>query len=324
MDKKIFVTLFNSNYMSRGLTMYESLMNTMPEFMLYIVAFDDKAYIKLKELDLMNTVIISLPEFEDEELLRVKKERTSTEYCWTCASKSILYVIETFDVEECTYIDADLYFFSNPTCLIDELGNEDSVLITEHRYSDYCDQTKASGKYCVQFMTFKNNKQGMETLRWWCDRCIEWCYNRIEDGKLGDQKYVEQFNELFQGVHELDNIGGGVAPWNVSQYTFINENGKVYMRRINVDEKLPLIFYHFHSLEFFDKDVVHLSANLYKIPDTAISCIYKEYIRKTEMVCDKYGLQEEKGCWKCEQKYRDDNIDMLENGKNYYQYSLFV
>lgn len=63
----------------------------------------------------------------------------------------MLYVLDHYDVDSCTYIDADLYFFSSPQILIDEVG-DNSVMITEHRYTEKYDQTKTSGKYCVQFV----------------------------------------------------------------------------------------------------------------------------------------------------------------------------
>ncbi len=322
--RKSFVTLFDSYYLSRGLAMYESMLHHMEDFILYIIAFDDKAYKKLRESNLKKAVIIPLCEFEDEELLKVKKDRTRAEYCWTCSSKSLLYILEKYHEEECTYVDADVYFFDNPTCLIEELGENNSVLITEHRYSDYCNLEKTSGKYNVQFVTIKNDEYGMKALRWWTDRCIEWCFYRIEDGRLGDQKYLDEFCERFERVHELQHLGGGVAPWNVSQYTFMREGEKIFLKRKNVEEKIPLVFYHFHSLQFYDKDVVHLAGSSYKIPDTAIAYIYKEYIRETERVCKKYSLYDEKSCWMREEKFRDDDMDMLKHESNYYNYGLFV
>lgn len=323
-NKRVFVTLFNSRYMSRGLVMYESMVNVMTDFILYIIAFDDKAYEKLKELNLKNVEVISLQEFEDEKLLIVKKERTAGEYCWTCSSKSILYILEKYNVEQCTYIDADLYFFSDPTCLLDEMGDEESVLITEHRYSDYCNQAKTSGKYCVQFVTFKNNSEGLKVLKWWTDRCIEWCFSRLEDGKFGDQMYLDHFFELSDEIHELQNIGGGVAPWNASQYTFFTDKQNVLMRKKEDKKAIPVVFYHFHALDFFDKDVVHLTGSSYIIPDTAVTFIYKEYIKMTERVCQKYSLLEERKCWLNEENFRDDDMDNLIHEKNYYHYSLFV
>lgn len=321
---RVFVTLFNSRYMSRGLVMYESLCKALSNFKLYIVAFDDVAYRKLTELNLVNVIVIALGEFEDEALLQAKGTRNEREYCWTCSSKSILYVLEKYNETECTYIDADLYFYADPTCLIEEMGEDNAVLITEHRYSDYCNQAETSGKYCVQFVTVRNNDKGMRVLRWWTERCLEWCYARTEDGKFGDQMYLDKFTSMFEGVHELRHLGGGVAPWNVDQYTFFREDGNVMLRRKGVEEKIPVIFFHFHEISFFDKDVVHLAPSFYKIPDTAITCLYKEYIRETERICLKYGLLDNREYWRCEKQFRDDDMDMLAHEKNYYQHSLFI
>ena len=222
-----FCTLFDSRYMSRGMAMYESLKKHCNNFHLYIFAFDDPCYNFFKKNAFDNITIISLNEFEDQELLRIKPTRSKGEYCWTCTSSTILYVLNNYPVDNCTYVDADLYFFASPQILIDEIGNN-SILLTEHRYTPEYDQTKTSGKYCVQFMYFKKDARGIKALQWWRERCIEWCYNRMEDGKFGDQKYLDDWTERFEGVHVLKNLGGGVAPWNMQQYTFYKENNKLY------------------------------------------------------------------------------------------------
>lgn len=174
--------------------------------------------------------MVSLHQFEDSELLRVKPTRTAAEYCWTSTASTILYSINTFGLQNCTYIDADMCFYSDPAALIDEMG-ENSVLITDHRYTAQYDQSVTSGKYCVQFVTFKNTKEGLAVLNWWRNACIEWCYNRVEEGKFGDQKYLDCWTTQFNGVHELKHLGGGVAPWNVQQYTFENKATKSSEKR---------------------------------------------------------------------------------------------
>ncbi len=322
-QNEAFVTLFNSRYLSRGLALYESLKNVMTDFMLYIIAFDDMAYYKLNQLCLDNVELISLSEFEDADLLKAKSNRTEQEYCWTCSSKSILYILDKYHLERCTYIDADIFFFSTPLVLLEEMG-QNSVMITGHRYSDYCDQAEVSGKYCVQFVTFKNNPQGMQVLQWWVDQCLEWCFARVENSRFGDQKYLDQFPVKFQGVHELKNPGGGVAPWNVDQYTFLKPDKKIYMTRKGYNDNTPLVFFHFHSLCFFDKDVVKLCSSMYRIPDTAIAYIYKEYIKTMEYICGKYALHPKKEIWKNESHFRDNDMDNLDHRKLYYHYSLFV
>ncbi len=271
-----FCTLFDSNYLAYGLAMYESLKKNCADFHLFIFAFDEKCEEVLKKLALENVTVISLKDFEDEELLRIKPTRGKGEYCWTCTSSTIFYVLKNFAVPSCTYLDADLYFFSDPKILIEELG-EKSVSIIEHRYTPKYDQSKNSGKYCVQFMTFKNDEDGLEVLKWWRERCIEWCFGRVEDGKFGDQKYLDDWVVRFNCVRELKNLGGGVAPWNIEQYRFVEENKKILGIEKKSGKKFPLIFFHFHGFKILNEKQVRLTEG-YKISLEARNLIYKNYV----------------------------------------------
>jgi len=258
-----YCTLFDSNYLTRGLAMYESLKKYSDNFNLYIFSFDDKSHKLLKALNLEFATVISLKKFEDKELLKVKDDRSAGEYCWTCTPSTIKYCIESYNLDACTYLDADLYFFSNPAVLIEEM-DEKSVLITEHRYTDQYNQSATSGIYCVQFMTFKNNENGMKVLNWWRDACNDWCYARFEDGKFGDQKYLDDWTSRFDGVHVLKNLGGGVAPWNVQQYYLSSKS-------------FHLIFYHFHNYKIFKNNKIELGN--YKLNKNDIEILYKPYTR---------------------------------------------
>lgn len=255
--------------------MYQSLKKNCADFHLFIFAFDEKCEEILKKLALENVTVISLKNFEDEELLKIKPTRSKGEYCWTSTPSTVLYVLKNFNVPSCTYVDADLYFFSDPKILIEELG-EKSVSIIEHRYTPKHDQSMNSGKYCVQFMTFKNNAQGLEVLKWWRERCIEWCFGRVEDGKFGDQKYLDDWMTRFDCVCELKNLGGGVAPWNIEQYDFTKENEKVFGIEKKSGKKFPLIFFHFHGFKILGGKQIRLTEG-YKISINARNLIYKKY-----------------------------------------------
>ncbi len=263
-----YCTLFDSNYLTRGLAMYESMKKYSHDFHLYIFAFDDQSYNLLRKLNLELITVVSLKEFEDEALLKVKGERTKAEYCWTSTPSIIKYSIEKFNLDNCTYVDADLYFFADPSVLIEEM-NDRSVLITEHRYTKKYDQSKKSGIYCVQFMTFKNDERGMKVLDWWRNACLDWCYNRHEDGKFGDQKYLDDWTERFEGVHVLENLGGGVAPWNVQQYDILAEDFK-------------LIFYHFHYFILLEDGKIDLG--IYKLTKQEIEYLYIPYIKHLQLI----------------------------------------
>lgn len=274
-----FCTLFNSNYAARGLAMYYSLKKHCKSFHLYVFAFDDELVEFLEYMKLENVTIITLEEFEDPELLIVKPTRTAGEYCWTCTSSTILYCLEHFSLNHCTYIDADLFFFSDPSVLVNEMGVDD-VLITEHRYSPQYNSAISNGKYCVQFVTFKNNSNGLKILNWWRNACIEWCYARYEDGKFGDQKYLDDWTTRFSGVHELQHLGGGVAPWNMQQYTFVEQQGKVIGRETLTGKYFPVIFFHFHYLHCTRWSfAIELNLTHYTLSDSARRYIYDTHLK---------------------------------------------
>ena len=274
-----FCTLFDSNYLTRGLALYYSLEKHCADSHLYIFAFDEKSYQVLKKINLSKATIISLTEFEDDELLKVKSSRSKTEYCWTSTSSTIFYVLQKYKVEMCTYLDADIFFYSSPKPIFDELGSK-SILITEHRYSPQYNKEVKSGKYCVQFITFKNDEYGLKALKWWRERCIEWCFARYEDGKFGDQLYLDDWTERFEGVHVLQHPGGGIAPWNVQKYEFSKENNRLIGIENQSDKKFDVIFYHFHHLKFFTNGKVELGRRL--LSKSVIDIYYKSYIRELD------------------------------------------
>ncbi len=275
-----FCTLFNSNYLSRGVALYESLIANNTDFHLYIFAFDSLSYRILTDMNLDRATIISLEEFESEELLTIKKERTAAEYCWTCTPSTISYCIDQYKLDQCTYLDADIFFFADPSPLLDENKNY-STLITDHRYTPKYDASASSGKYCVQFISFKNTEHGMEALEWWRKACNEWCYARCEDGKFGDQKYLDDWTERFKEVHVLEHLGGGVAPWNIQQYQF---NDNLNGTEIKTDHNFNLIFYHFHNIKFREEEQIYLSE--YEITPSQIKSVYKPYVTKLLQIAD--------------------------------------
>ena len=271
-----FCTLFDSYYLSRGVATYESLRRHCPEFHLYIFAFDDLSKDYLLKQNFPSVTVISLAEFENPQLLKVKPGRNKAEYCWTCTPQVIKFAMDTYSLPSCTYLDADIYFFADPGQLIDEVG-ERSVLITEHRYTPEYDQSATSGIYCVQFMTFRGTEEGMRVLNWWLEACLEWCFARYEDGRFGDQKYLDDWPRRFAGMHELRHLGGGVAPWNVQQYDFTSadRSGILATERSSAKD-FGVVFYHFQNFKFVGS--THVELGYYKLSNAAKKLIYKPYL----------------------------------------------
>lgn len=275
-----YCTLFDSNYLSKGLALYESLCNVDDDFHLFVVAFDSSSYEILSNLRLEHISVVSLSDFETKELLQIKPTRNRAEYCWTAGPTVIYYFIHRYNLDHCTYVDADLMFFSSPSVLFDEIGDS-SVAITEHIPNG---PDMVAGKYCVQFVYFKNDKDGIAALKWWMNSCIDWCFAKYEDGKYGDQKYLESFLVLFNNVHVIKHRGAGVAAWNLHLYKF-DKYGQIIYK----EEVIDIIFFHFHGTNVIEKE----SRLLIRVFTTDLnSClrrnIYKPYLELLSTAYEKY------------------------------------
>lgn len=284
-----FCTLFDFRYLSRGLALYDSLKRHSPGFRLYVLAMDDACLESLSQMNLVEVVPISLRDFENAELTQARKTRTRQEYCWTCTPAIIRYCLVNFALTECTYLDADIFFFADPGILIAEMGMK-SVLITPHRYSPEYDQSATSGIYCVQFVTFRADLSGMQILNTWYEQCLNWCYARYEDGKFGDQKYLDNWPESYPQVHVLNHIGGGLAPWNLRQYDIGSSQGSLFLKRISENSPIGIIFYHFHDF-YFDSTGSWFHTNpAYFIGDDVYNLIYTPYLEHLSAIGARIGF----------------------------------
>src|SRR3989338_403098 len=183
-----FITLFDNNFLPIGLCLHSSLLEHGQPFHLWILCMDELVEQNLQRLDLTHVSLIPLREIEDERLLAVKPTRSRGEYCWTLTPFTPQFVFERDpQVRQVTYLDADLFFFAPPKLLLDEFEHSGKhVLITEHAYDPRYERfgrAKRGGRFCVQFITLRRSPEGAKVMRWWQDRCLEWCYARVEDGK---------------------------------------------------------------------------------------------------------------------------------------------
>ena len=239
-------TLFDRNYLARGLVLYRSLVDAGADFRLRVFAMDDVVPAILEAMELPGLEVVTLDELEslDPVLRGVKDARSPVEYLWT-ATPAVCRVSLSRDasLSEITYVDADLMFHADPGPIFDESADS-AVTIVPHRYAPRWRFYEATnGVYNVEWLTFRRTEAGLAVLDWWYDRCIEWCYAVAEDGKFGDQKYLDDWPERFEGVHVLEHVGAGLAPWNVESYELRRDD---VTGEIRVDG-MPLVFHHYHG-----------------------------------------------------------------------------
>lgn len=242
----VFCTLFDERYLVKGLTLHRTLTERRPHARLVAFCMDHATEQMLDRLALPNLRAVPLRALEEfsPDLRAARTGRAAYEYYWTLTPATCRYVLDVVpDCESVTYVDADVMMFSDPEPVFDEMGGA-SVLLVSHRYPPRWQHwEEPGGTYNVQFMVFRNDSHGRAALDWWHERCVEWCFDRYEPGRFGDQKYLDDWPQRFQGVHVLEHRGGGLGPWNAGQHDIVQRYG-----RVTIGGE-PLLFFHFSSFE---------------------------------------------------------------------------
>jgi hypothetical protein len=201
----------------------------------------------LREMPIDGCICVPLSAVESAAVLAAKANRNIAEYCWTMSSCFTAWLMDRHpEIDLITYLDADLMFFSSPEPLFVEMESA-SIGIMEHRFIPRLQHLESKGRFCVEWVSFRRDEEGLACLNRWRDQCLEWCYDRLEDGRMGDQKYLDSWPHDFSRTCVLQHPGAGVAPWNYSNYVFKQDaSGQI---RVGHD---PLIFYHFHQFQLID------------------------------------------------------------------------
>lgn len=256
-----FVTLFDSLFLPQAVALYRSLERHCQQFTLWAITMDKESQEVLGRLKLHHLKIIPLEDIETERLLEVKQSRTRGEYCWTVTPFAPTAVFDSDPNVDCvTYLDADLWFTKSPSHLIDPfLAGEASVMITEHAYAPWRDLTAISGRFCVQFISYRRDGSS-EVVEWWQDKCIEWCFARVEEGRFGDQKYLDDWPERFGRLIQIAAPNSACqGPWNCERFPYSEA-----------------VFFHFHGLRLAKRGRIALGASV--IPAPTWENLYRPYL----------------------------------------------
>ncbi len=268
-----YVTLFDSAFLPQGLALHHSLCQQGGDCLLWVLCLDPTCLKTLQTLDPPKMRLLDLASLETPELVAVKSGRTKAEYCWTLTPWSIQWVFEAdCTAHRVTYLDADVFFLNSPDPIFSEFeASGRAVLITEHGYAPEYDQSRTSGRYCVQFLPVVRGP-GESVLHWWRDRCLEWCFARTEHGLFGDQKYLEKFEANFPGLIVTAEADGRFqGPWN-SRISTVSE----------------AMLFHFHGLRISGIGTAFLGH--YFLPDSYLKFLYTPYCALLFSLIAKYGL----------------------------------
>ncbi len=277
--KRFYCTYFDKAYLVRALALIDSVnRNEKNDFVIFCVCMDEISRILLEEIAPKHVVIIPFHDIEkrDATLLSSRKGRTLVEYYWTATPTIILRILENNpEIDFLTYLDADLYFFSSTDAIFQEVGSS-SVFIHGHNYSPELKHLEEScGKFNVGLLGFRRDSNAFKVLRWWREKCIEWCFLKFEKDRMGDQKYLDSWPDLFSGVKISKHPGIGLAPWNYGQYQYDTNS----LKQLTVDRN-PVVFFHYSAFAVVNNNIfIPLVHKHYPLNSYLLREIYLPYCK---------------------------------------------
>jgi hypothetical protein len=273
-----FLTVYDKNYAARGLVMLDSLRRASRQpIKTVVLALDEDAHrVTAGHAD----EILRVEDLADSEFLSARSTRTHEEFCWTCAPVLSHFMLQrTAPGDFVAYLDADLYFFTDPNVLIAEMSRDKNILIHPHRFSpDRAAWEATAGTFNVGFVGFRVSEEAMACTRRWRQQVLDLCVKDPDKGLCGDQGYLNEWPALYPGLRIMQNIGGGTAPWNVNAYRV---SGTI--ARPTVDGQ-PIVFFHYHQLRIIDCGRIRFFGTMhaigYDFPADVGRYIYDDYVRK--------------------------------------------
>lgn len=274
--KHAFCTYFDHNYLPRAVLMIESLRRVDPETPVFALALTELCRDALTALDLPGVTVLSLAALEAEypELPRLKGERSAVEYIFTLTPFLPLYLFGRTDAALLTYIDADLYFYADPRRILELIGPA-SIAITPHRFAPQLMANIMYGRFNVGWVTFRRDAEGLACLDRYRADCVEWCHDRVEDGRYADQGYLNDWPDRYQSLAIIEHKGVNLAIWNVDNYALEEQPDGTF----TVDGE-QLIFYHFHGIRLQEDGEfnIWLPPGHGVLDGVLMRCLYRPYM----------------------------------------------
>lgn len=265
---RYYASLCDIAYLPKLVALYESLIrHSSANVSLYVLALTEETRVALTRLNLEHVIAIQAGYFERQmNLAEVKKSRTWQEWCWSCSSLFCEFLMAT-GLREISYCDADLFFYSNPEPIFDEIGQR-SIAITPHRFIEPKKYLAVNGAYNVGFLNFKSTAPGRDCLSKWAANVRDWCFNRVEPTRFADQKYLDYFQQDFGDEVCILSRGVNAGPWSIGNWS-VTEGPKL--------DGEQLITYHMH--EFLKHNDGHYTLSNYSMRLEDIEFVYQPYLR---------------------------------------------
>lgn len=238
-------TIVSRNYTAYARTLQESLKQSNPDVVFYVLVVDtkDPSFEATCGLDRMIWVEdLGVANFRQLafkfDILELNTDVKPAMLNWLADRHEFYF-----------YLDPDICVYGSLQGLVDRLeGN--TAIITPHTTTPIEDGKRPSeidfmraGIYNLGFFGARRCEESRRLQDWWHRRCTELGYNDTRQGLFVDQKFIDLAPALFDGVVIERSPVYNVAYWNLHERTLAVED----LSNPRVNDR-PLVFFHFSGL----------------------------------------------------------------------------
>lgn len=272
-------TLFDAAFLQRGVALVNSLNDYDDvELQFKILCLDEISADAVRDLQIKNVEVLVLEDILDNDLIKAQRNRSWREFCWTLPACLLKYLIIKQSIQgKLFYVDSDCFFFSSPKRMFALLDEGHEILVHEHRFSsDRMSWQASSGRFNVGVVGGLIPGQFEKCVERWSAQVLDECVLEPENGKCGDQTYLNEWPELYSKLYIVNDKGVGVAPWNMNSYEpYVNKSN------IYVDESV-LVFFHFSRFKILFERlgvILYICAGGYDVSPAYRKLVYRKYAK---------------------------------------------
>jgi lipopolysaccharide biosynthesis glycosyltransferase len=264
---KAAFTIITPNYISYANALGDSLVKHNPEYKFFVCLIGSKSDLIIAS-ESPNFEFIELSRLEPSDAIQAMAEKY-TAFELSCALKPFVadYLFERHPIERLKYFDSDIMIFNR----FDEELERDtaSVFLTPHSFSPVSptetdvtnDSTLLkSGVFNAGFFEVSNTPETRRFLTWWKDRLQKYCFFYKEPHRhiFVDQSWLNLVPVFFKDVRTIYHPG-----YNCSYFNLHERNISKVLGRYLINEKIPLVFFHFTGYRYYKNDEASLYVRRY-------------------------------------------------------------
>lgn len=267
------VLYFSSTYIAMAKTLVESLQRFENDLVVHAMTADKKSA-EFAE----NSGFDSIELHQIQELINDphRDEKTFAERLFTAGPRFLSEVLDKLpDGERVIYANSDIFFFKDPSLIWSEHPPFDVLLFPHHFSTVNRLRLQKYGQFNAGALAMVSSLKSREIVRSWAEQTAAWCWDRAEDGKYADQKYLETFHGFGSQVVASEDQRFNLGPWTNATESLVYEQ---------------CVFYHFHSARDVGDYWLLPHLQYLKLPTERERSMYQAYLQELFSVSQGDGV----------------------------------